>query len=527
LLSGGGFEDRCGARFIYKLPVRSYSGKANLGKEHTMENSEPGTVSHGADEGIIQEGAEGKPAPGSSSALPATTRELEDYLSLPGLRRAVELVRGFDRPVRLVSHHDSDGLCAAAIIIRMLRRLGKQFHLTIMKNPDKETIRQIRHHGLIIFTDIGLSFTDIIREMEDTCAIILDHHRTREEAKDEENIIEISARLLQLEGGRACCGSTLAFLFALAVDERNWELLPLALTGMIGDHQYIKIIGLNRAIVEAAGERDVVTMLDGRLNICGATLEEALLSSTEPFFRGISGREDKIDEYLTTIGWEKGKLLRKQSEEENRYLVNILTTELLRNGIMASTIEEQCVTKFYSEMEVDGRREMVDLKEFSGLVDSCGRRKDYPQGIALCLGDLSDLETAISHRNAVREKLMESLIYLEHGRMRKKKGIQYFTNPESSTSSPLSGIGMQYLFAQDKVTLVLSGSGEETHVSARCTREMIEEGLDLSTVMREAARAAGGQGGGHNIAAGASFPKGNVKVFLEAADRMVCEQLGG
>ena len=464
--------------------------------------------------------------PARASARMALSNGLGDYLKLPALHRAVDIVKAFDKPVRVVSHHDSDGLCSAAIIIKLLLRLNKRFHLTIMKNPEKKTIQTLHHHGLVIFTDIGLSFTTILAEMNDTSAIILDHHRTGEAGGGGDNILEISAGAFGLDGGRACCGSTLAFLFAVAVDERNWDLLPLAITGMIGDHQYINIMGLNKAIVETGKGKDAITMLENRLNICGVTLEDALLTSTEPFFKGVSGREEKITRYLDSIKWKKGTKLRYLSDEESNYLVNIFTTELLKHGTLPSTLGEQCVTKFYATMKIEGTKEEMDLRDFSRVIDFCGRAKDYPLGIALCLGDFSDHKKALEHRNSINETLLGSLLYLESGRVRKKKGIQYFTNPESSTSSPLSGIGMQYVFEQDKVTLVLSNSENETHVSARCLQEMIEEGLDLSTVMRESARAAGGQGGGHNIAAGASFPKENMKLFLETADRMVCEQLG-
>jgi len=66
---------------------------------------------------------------------------------------------------------------------------------------------------------------------------------------------------------------------------------------------------------------------------------------------------------------------------------------------------------------------------------------------------------------------------------------------------------------------------EETKVSGRGTGPLVSRGLDLSVVMREAARAAGGDGGGHDVAAGATIPAGNEAAFVEHADRVVGEQL--
>ena len=47
----------------------------------------------------------------------------------------------------------------------------------------------------------------------------------------------------------------------------------------------------------------------------------------------------------------------------------------------------------------------------------------------------------------------------------------------------------------------------------------------LSRVMREASRAVGGDGGGHDVAAGATIPTGTQTEFVAEADRIVGEQL--
>jgi RecJ-like exonuclease len=43
--------------------------------------------------------------------------------------------------------------------------------------------------------------------------------------------------------------------------------------------------------------------------------------------------------------------------------------------------------------------------------------------------------------------------------------------------------------------------------------------------MDEASAAVGGGGGGHDVAAGATIPKGERQAFLEHADRIVGDQL--
>ncbi len=43
--------------------------------------------------------------------------------------------------------------------------------------------------------------------------------------------------------------------------------------------------------------------------------------------------------------------------------------------------------------------------------------------------------------------------------------------------------------------------------------------------MRDAAQSVGGDGGGHDIAAGATIPAGEESAFIEAADEIVSDQL--
>jgi len=63
-------------------------------------------------------------------------------------------------------------------------------------------------------------------------------------------------------------------------------------------------------------------------------------------------------------------------------------------------------------------------------------------------------------------------------------------------------------------------------VSARGTPSLTRQGLDLSAVMTEASRAVGGDGGGHDVAAGATIPRGEEEAFVEYVDDLVGEQLG-
>jgi len=68
-------------------------------------------------------------------------------------------------------------------------------------------------------------------------------------------------------------------------------------------------------------------------------------------------------------------------------------------------------------------------------------------------------------------------------------------------------------------------SATELKVSSRGSHTLVRQGLDLSAVMREASQSVGGDGGGHDVAAGATIPVDERDAFIEAADELVGKQL--
>jgi len=65
----------------------------------------------------------------------------------------------------------------------------------------------------------------------------------------------------------------------------------------------------------------------------------------------------------------------------------------------------------------------------------------------------------------------------------------------------------------------------EVKASARGTQDLIDKGLDLSAAMGKTAKQLDGVGGGHNIAAGATIPKGKEEEFLDLLEQEIKTQL--
>jgi RecJ-like exonuclease len=62
-------------------------------------------------------------------------------------------------------------------------------------------------------------------------------------------------------------------------------------------------------------------------------------------------------------------------------------------------------------------------------------------------------------------------------------------------------------------------------VSARANWGLVRSGIHLGNAMNECSRAVGGEGGGHDIAAGARIPKTAKDTFLKSVDLMFKNQL--
>src|SRR5207245_9299442 len=107
-----------------------------------------------------------------------------------------------------------------------------------------------------------------------------------------------------------------------------------------------------------------------------------------------------------------------------------------------------------------------------------------------------------------------------------KQHIQFFYCDDASLAGVVAGTGMQFFFDQTRPTLGLSVLDGVTKVSARGTRAHIAAGVDLAVALREAASEVSGNGGGHNIASGATIPKGKEDRFLARVDEIVGRQLG-
>jgi len=432
------------------------------------------------------------------------------------LRKAVDFVEKHTR-ARVISHYDADGISSAGIVCKALLRGGKDFHATLRRSFDQEFYERLKEekNDFVIMCDMGSGQIDEMEKLK-TDVVILDHHVTK---RDSESIVHINPHLFGFDGATQGSASAVSFFFALALDESNWDLCGYALAGAISDRQHVPAFsGLNEIVLKEGVEGKLIGM-EKQLTLIGDTLEEGLEKTIFPFFKGISGRKKSISKLLKKLNLEPSVELKKLDGGVRRNLASYLSVLLLEQGARPETVEELVQDKYLIES--------LDMyaSDLGSLMNACGRTGNLGTGLTLCLGDKEAFEVAQKLRQKYLSGMMKGLVKLEVEGAFEKDHLQFFYADNPSYSGTWAGVGMQYLFNQEKPTIALSVQEKQTRISGRGTHYLVGKGLNLAEAFKVAAGSLEGSGGGHAVASGATIPKGKEDKFLDMVDSIVGGQL--
>lgn len=442
-------------------------------------------------------------------------RELPEGLE-DRLRKAVRLLQEASR-VRILSHYDGDGTAAAALLTVAMMREGLDVHTTLSHHLDAEKAKTLTSDGmdLLLVSDMGSAQVDLLEGLG-TPVVVLDHHQP---LRDSDEVVQVNPHFFGMSGTRDGCGSTSSFLLAMALDDANLDLAGIALVGCIADRQHIGgFKGINKLLFDRALEEGILQAERG-LALPDLPLREALLYSVGPYLKGLSGREDRVKEFLAELRVDGSQRFRELGEDQRESLLSTLTMWLLRQGARPETVQQLVEDRYWYpayEMYVD---------DLEACVNACSRRGEESLGLALSLGDFSQRERAEELRRKHWKDLLRGLMRIEEDGVFSRDFIQFFYADGPTLAGSVAGVAMRYLLDQRKPTLALALMDGKTKVSARATDYLVGKGVDLAEALREGATAVGGSGGGHNIASGATIPKGKEERFLEVVDTVVARQL--
>ncbi len=434
---------------------------------------------------------------------------------------AVEWIKTYatHNRVRLISHYDADGITAAAIMAHSLKREGFDFQLSLMRNPFTDGLKKVKQeqNDLIIFTDMGSGQLPLIEQIDARC-IIIDHHQL---IKDEtpDNILQLNTYQFEINGNYDASGASLSYAVALALSEQNKDLAVYAIAGATGDKQYIgDFTGYNKKLVENAVEQySVKEKTSVKLN--GKTMQQALYYAVDPYYKGLSGRDDHIIEFLKTLNIEPDTSPESLTDEQQQKLHSALITILLEHNCEANIIDTVIRQRYFSE------KTWGELEKFADLLDCCGKGGHRDLGFALCLNDSEAHEEARTYEQEYKQTILDELLKLEETGAKETDSIRYFYTSKSSLGGVIGGIAVNYLFDREKPLFSIVKKPDELHVSCRGNKYLVKNGLDLGLAMETIAKKLNGHGGGHQVAAGATIPQDKEKEFLTILDSIISDQL--
>ncbi|MHA1110490.1 MAG: DHH family phosphoesterase [Promethearchaeota archaeon] len=459
--------------------------------------------------------------------------------------------------VHIYSHTDTDGICAASILSIALKRENINYHITILKQLQEKYLKEIaatmhENREFLFFIDFGSGHLNLLAEyLENGKFIILDHHQP---LKTQEPLslsgFHVNSYFAEVNGSSDICGASMAYLFAKKLRKENIDLSSLAVVGAVGDHQNSgeqqSLTGENSAILQDAIDsnqiiQDVEPLLPRTISLPlglanklpeGINLFDNDIRKSTFFLKKIGVKHED--------GFGHPRFLPDLSASEKRTLTSELVKKFLgENTDNSKTISDLLITHYLLPQFKE--YECYDAKDFSKMINACGRLNIPSIGIACCVIRSDEIiKKGLEASKKYSENLQDGVKWLiEKKKFTHFKAIEAFDG-EDRISEYLVGVVCTILIDSsefDKSTEVdtskpiigYAHSGvKEYKISGRCSEDVIKKGVDLSQAIRSTCTILGlkAKGGGHPPAAGAFIPKNLMRQFLSQLDQQIRLQLG-
>jgi RecJ-like exonuclease len=335
----------------------------------------------------------------------------------------------------------------------------------------------------------------------------------------------MNPHFLGIDGGEAISAAGMTFILAHEYDEDNIDLVEWALIGATGDMQKQEgqFMGLNQELVDLALENNIIEKRRG-LDLYGRStkpLKDSLKYTTDPHLEGISNDE------MGAVQFVKDQGVDIRSNGDFRTLSDLTPEEekKLINGLIKTGRPVQPLLNDIYTLE-NG----YEIGEFSTVINACGRLGRAKDGVKILVEQDLDLAKTVSR--AYGRKISESLRFVENNRDNEDYiyedtigVIDAEDNIQDDFIGTVTTISMSNGFFESNVVMGAAHSGkDEIKVSSRATKELVEEGLNLGEIIGEICEELEGEGGGHNVAAGAKIPRENKDEFINMLKEKISQE---
>ncbi|MFB5624989.1 MAG: DHHA1 domain-containing protein, partial [Nitrosopumilus sp.] len=213
------------------------------------------------------------------------------------------------------------------------------------------------------------------------------------------------------------------------------------------------------------------------------------------------------------------------NDDEKRKIIQKITE--YTSGKNATTIMEELIGYTYSFPREDSRSFLRDGREFSTMLNSCGRIQKAGVGIAICMGDRTKMlkegeNILVEYRKMIRNYM--NVLSSERWRTNDSTNC-VMVNAEGVVPETMTGTISSLIAGSPKNAgkiVILRTNGEEGTVKFSSRKSYsCKSHVNLSDLMRTGAQRFDGVGGGHDAAAGARITKDKLDDFLDYLDKNV------
>ncbi len=434
------------------------------------------------------------------------------------------------KSISVTTHIDCDGLTSGSIITKALIRAGANCTVRTSKEFSKKILESFKtdSRDFHIVTDLGGGFANEFDKVLGDNWIVLDHHQISDEERDNQNVI--NSWKYGIDGGVEICSGGMAYLASMSLDEKNSDLSAIAVVSALGDRQdqgeNKSFIGKNFEIANVAKEQGLVD-IDLDLLLTGREtrpVADALAFTSYPFIEGLTWNRDACLSTLNSSGIslkEEGRwrVPAELNEDEKRQVIEAITKFTPEKN--ASEIMTELIGYTYTFPREDDRSFLRDGREFSAMLNSCGRINRSGVGMAVCLGDRNRIlreaeEILTDYRNRIREYM--KILSNERWRI-SESDTCVMVNGDDIVPEMMTGTISSLLAGSPKNSgkiVILRTKAEENAIKFSSRKSFgCKSDINLSEIMRTGAKIFDGIGGGHNSAAGAKITKDKLDEFLK------------
>lgn len=419
--------------------------------------------------------------------------------------------------LRVIGDDDSDGINSAYILKTALRRAGYEVDAGTMPIHSEADANRALKSGwdAYLIADSGSNLIPYLDSFH-VPVLVLDHHRVH--GHHPADVFEVNPRQVGGDRVRHVSASIVSLLFALALDERNWDLSFSALAGAVSDRQHLGgLDGLVGYAVDGGAQAGILRRSEG-FTLVGTTVLEAITDSLDPYFRAFTGNPGATKAFLEAHRIGPGEDPLMLGLEASRQLAEELTRRLQAHHLVLDRMHPL----FGERLPMRHSSGVPTIFALAQLLEAATAERAHEVGLRLLSGAVDARDEA---EKLARHRLKRIVREIERLRsnVHELPNLRWAETLDDANTGVYAHTLLTYVYGDDRPFLIASRRNHLAKFSGRGSPRLFLAGVDLSLGMGEVAQALGGQGGGHPGAAGATVAREQRDDFLSRLNERLGE----